>query len=58
MTLILTTTSGMKLFEDIFSIEDYTEVDGKSVFHLCSFNPKVDNVILDKKEVLLIQVTK
>jgi len=58
MTLILTTITGMRVLDDIASLEDYTEVDGKTIYHLCSFNPKVDDVILDKKDVLLIQVTK
>jgi hypothetical protein len=58
MTLILTTITGMRVLDDIASLEDYTEVDGKTIYHLGSFNPKVDDVILDKKDVLLIQVTK
>lgn len=58
MTLIVTTLNGIHARNDVASLEDYTEVDGKEVFHITFFNPKMEDVLLDKKEVLLIQVTK
>ena len=58
MNLSLLTTDGLKTFTDVASLEDYTEVDGKEVFHITFFNPKMEDVLFDKKAVLLIQVTK
>jgi len=58
MTLAVTTLNGLHSRTDVSSLEEYTDIEGKEVYHLTFFHPKMEDVIIDKKEVLLIQVLK
>lgn len=58
MKITLTTTEGIKEFEDIGSLEEFTDFQGRGTYSLTPNNPKVEVIEVDLSKVLLIHVTK